>query len=190
QSIDTLAEQVAFSSYLVARDAQREKDLTLELIIACYRDRISQSIKQASRAVEQEATLNLEQTGNIRALMTSWCRRSKETVCDSALMAYVLGTAAYESNGFRTRRQSLYYTSAERILRTWRSRFNDIPPTEQLSEIEKKYVGKPLDLAEKVYGGHHGNDRPGDGWRYRGRGLALVTYKDNYRKWGDELNFP
>jgi hypothetical protein len=29
----------------------------------------------------------------------------------------------------------------------------------------------------------------GDSWQFRGRGLAFVTLKDNYRRWGDVASF-
>lgn len=41
----------------------------------------------------------------------------------------------------------------------------------------------PRGFAEFMYGCRFGNDEPGDGYKYRGRG-AGVTFKDNYRKVG------
>lgn len=40
-------------------------------------------------------------------------------------------------------------------------------------------------LAEVLYGGRFGNKRQGDGWLYRGRGIPMVTFHDNYARLGD-----
>jgi putative chitinase len=46
-------------------------------------------------------------------------------------------------------------------------------------------AGNPEALAEVLYGGRFGNVRPGDGWLYRGRGIPMVTFADNYARLGD-----
>ncbi|MEP6898060.1 MAG: XVIPCD domain-containing protein, partial [Rhodanobacter sp.] len=47
--------------------------------------------------------------------------------------------------------------------------------------------GKPEALAELMYGGRMGNDQPGDGFTYRGRGYMQLTGKENYAAAGKAL---
>lgn len=95
-------------------------------------------------------------------------------------LAYVLATGWWESGGkFVPREENLNYTTAARIRAVWPSRFKS-------DAAAKPYVRKPQELAEKVYGNRKdlGNDQPGDGWLYRGRGLAQLTGKGRYRVFG------
>ncbi len=45
-------------------------------------------------------------------------------------------------------------------------------------------AGNPEGLAEVLYGGRHGNVKPGDGWRFRGRSPIHLTFHDNYARVG------
>jgi len=91
-----------------------------------------------------------------------------------------LGQILHESVMLDRVLESLTYTTAARIRAVWPSRF----PTEASAQ---PFVRNPQELAEAVYGGRMGNVRPGDGWRFRGRGLLQVTGRDNYRTVGRAL---
>lgn len=96
------------------------------------------------------------------------------------LAAYALATAHHETGGtFGPVTENLNYTSAARIKQVWPKRFPTLASAEP-------YVKNPQELAENVYGFRKdlGNTQPRDGWKYRGRGLAQITGRGNYAKWG------
>ena len=89
-------------------------------------------------------------------------------------LSHWLGQNAHESGGFTRLEESLNYSSAARIRQVWPSRF----PTVESAAL---FIRKPELLANKVYGDRMGNQRgEGWGWRYRGRGIKMITGRDNY----------
>lgn len=94
--------------------------------------------------------------------------------------AHFLAQVLHESGGLSVQRENMNYTTAARIRAVWPSRF----PTR---ESALPFVRNPEGLANKVYGGRMGNNRPGDGWAYRGRGAIQITGKEMYRLIGDRL---
>jgi putative chitinase len=89
-------------------------------------------------------------------------------------MAAFLANALHETGGFARLVENLSY-SAERLVRVWPTRFPDIAAAQP-------FARQPEALAERVYGGRMGNIHPGDGWRWRGRGLLQTTGRDNYAR--------
>ena len=93
--------------------------------------------------------------------------------------AHFMGQACHESNWLRTLEENLNY-SANGLISIWGSRFPDMAIAEQ-------YARNPQKIANKVYGGRFGNTEDGDGWKYHGRGIFQLTFKDNYKRCGDAL---
>jgi putative chitinase len=92
---------------------------------------------------------------------------------------------AHESNNFRTLEENLNY-SADNLLKTF-SRYFGPAPKRNASE----YAGNPEKIANYVYmdefrstKGQMGNTQPGDGWRFRGRGIKQLTGRNNYSAFG------
>lgn len=81
-----------------------------------------------------------------------------------------------ETGGLRRLEENLNYRP-ERLMLVWPSRFPNLEST-------RGFAGNPEALAGKVYGGRMGNVQPGDGWKYRGRGLCQLTGRSAYREIG------
>lgn len=101
-----------------------------------------------------------------------------------------LAQLAYESMLFSRVEESLYYTTPARLIAVWPSRFR-LPLTEREESLDtfgdgkrnaRRYVRQPERLANYVYASRmgNGNEDSGDGWLYRGRGLTMLTGRDNY----------
>ena len=92
-------------------------------------------------------------------------------------LAAILAEAHHETGGqFQPVSENLNY-SAKRLTEVWPSRFPTLAAA-------TPYANNPQRLANKVYGGRLGNAGDDDGWIYRGRGLAQITGKTNYAKFG------
>lgn len=96
---------------------------------------------------------------------------------------HFLGQIGNECGRLTILEENMRYRSAARLQQVWPSRF----PTRAAAE---PYVDNPEGLANKVYQGRLGNDRPGDGYRYRGRGLVQITGRGSYREMGQKLGIP
>ncbi|HHL2824755.1 TPA: glycoside hydrolase family 19 protein [Citrobacter murliniae] len=100
--------------------------------------------------------------------------------------AHFIAQIGTESNGWRSVVESLNYSVAGLAI------FSSLTAA-QREKLGRK-VGelalspaRQADIANAVYGGKYGNNQPGDGWKYRGRGLKQVTFKANYDACGKAL---
>ncbi len=94
--------------------------------------------------------------------------------------AHLIGQCAHESMGFTRAVESLYFTTPERLMAVWPRRFASLAAA-------RGFTRNPERLANHVYGGRMGNTRPGDGYRYRGRGWLQLTGRANYRVFGARI---
>ena len=94
--------------------------------------------------------------------------------------AALIAQCGHESDGFSRTVENMRY-SAERLMEVWPARFTTI-------EWARQYAHQPMKLANHVYGGRMGNDKLGDGWRFRARGYLGLTGRENYRRIGCALN--
>jgi putative chitinase len=90
--------------------------------------------------------------------------------------AYFLAQVVHESGELARMREDLNY-SATRLRDVWPKRFLSI-------QIAQLYARQPEKIANCVYANRMGNgdEKSGDGWRYRGAGWIQITGKANHRE--------
>ncbi|QZA70943.1 endolysin [Erwinia phage AH06] len=97
----------------------------------------------------------------------------KAGITDKNEIAMLLAQTHLESGGFSKLEENLRY-KAETLMKLWPNRFPSLAAAQQLA------TAGPVAIANAIYGGRMGNDKPGDGWKYRGRGFMQLTGKANY----------
>jgi putative chitinase len=97
-------------------------------------------------------------------------------------LAHFMAQVLHESGALTVTEESLFYTHAERIRDVWPTRFPTVADAQP-------YTKNPEKLANFVYGNRKdiGNDQPGDGFRFIGRGLIQITGRDSYTRFGQKL---
>jgi len=93
-------------------------------------------------------------------------------------LAYFLAQCAHESAEFTALKENLNY-SAEGLLKTFKKYFT--------TASAQVYSRKPEQIANLVYANRMGNsdEKSGDGYKYRGRGLIQLTGKQSYEKFAE-----
>ena len=114
-------------------------------------------------------------------------------------IAVFIAQVGHESDHLTRLVENLNY-SADGLAITWPSRYAE--PDGKGGYVKVQVAGKarnkpntlalsvdrkPEQIANIAYGNRMGNSAPGDGWKYRGRGLIQITGKNNYRACGEAL---
>lgn len=97
--------------------------------------------------------------------------------------AHLLGQVAHESGGFKRTKESLYYSTPERLMQVWPRRFPTL-------ESAIPYAKNPTKLAGKVYNGRMGNNSEEEAALYLGRGFLQLTGKSNYAAFASDMRKP
>ncbi len=90
-------------------------------------------------------------------------------------IAAMLGHCAIETGGFTTFVENMNYSSTDRLLKIFPRKF-------KTAAQALPYIHQPEKLANLVYAGMYGNgdEASGDGWRFRGGGMAQTTFRSEY----------
>jgi len=108
----------------------------------------------------------------------------KQGFTDPRAIAEMLALTNYESGGYKKTTENMKYTSPENLMKTFRE-------VRSLDQARQLISQGEVAIANTVYGGGKGaslgNTQPGDGYKYRGRGMVQLTGRANYRKIGAEL---
>jgi putative chitinase len=95
-------------------------------------------------------------------------------ITTSLRLAHLLSQASHESGHFKAVTENLNY-SADGLKKIFPKYFP--------GNLNESYARNPESIANKVYGGRMGNgdEKSGDGWKFRGRGYLQTTGKNNYQ---------
>ncbi len=107
--------------------------------------------------------------------------------------AAFLAQICHESGEFTIKTENMNYTTPERIVDIWPSRFSmtcENGPHGKLNAHD--YTHQPEKLADVVYANRMGNGSPasGDGFKYRGGGFLQLTGKEAYEKYAAYKGLP
>lgn len=105
----------------------------------------------------------------------------KYKITTAERIAGFIAQCAHESNNFTVLEENLYY-KAETLDRVFPKYFKNA------GRNAAEYAKNPEKIANVVYAGRMGNNNPGDGYRFRGRGVIQLTGRDNYTAFGKTLN--
>jgi len=129
-------------------------------------------------------TLKPDRAMAISGLINSVC--PKYDINTPIRLQAFLAQIIHESGGFSIKTESMNYSTPERIVAIWPSRFN-LTGEGKLNAHD--YIHNAEKLGNQVYAGRMGNGAPetGDGYRYRGGGFLQLTGKESYQHYANYI---
>lgn len=103
-------------------------------------------------------------------------------------LANFLATVQAESGMNPRAIESGAYRNVEQVRSGMRG--NRVIDAMSYAALSQLFGSGPAALFNAAYGGRNGNVAPGDGWKYRGRGLMMLTWRGNYIAAGKALGLP
>lgn len=103
----------------------------------------------------------------------AWKMAVDAGITDPNELAMFMAQHDHESLGFTRLEESFNY-KPERLLAVFKRHIKDLNDAKNLIAQGKAAI------ANRVYGNRMGNKNPGDGWKYRGRGINQLTGFDQY----------
>ncbi|MGL5452749.1 MAG: glycoside hydrolase family 19 protein, partial [Aeromonas sp.] len=96
-------------------------------------------------------------------------------ITDPTEAALFMGQMDHESAGFSKLEEGFHYSTNAGLMGT-----SDFVNKKGVAAAQAARDKGPEAVAELMYGGRMGNDKPGDGYKYRGRGYTHLTGYKNY----------
>ena len=130
-------------------------------------------------------TLKDDRASSIAGIINSVC--PKYDINTPVRLQAFIAQIAHESGEFSIKTESMRYSTPERIVAIWPSRFNLDGSDNKLNAHD--YVKNASKLGNTVYANRMGNGGPetGDGFRYRGGGFLQLTGKYSYQHYADYI---
>lgn len=97
-------------------------------------------------------------------------------------LSHIISQLKHESGNFTRMEENLNY-SAKRLRQVFPTRVKTDAYAQELAHNPEK-------IGNAIYGGRYGNTSDGDGFKYRGRGALMITFKDNYREAEKDTGIP
>lgn len=139
----------------------------------------------AVRASLFAGSISKPQVAGMEAILDAW---DASGATDPRWLAYIMATPHHETGArFTPISESLNY-SVQGLLNTFGRHRISSADANRLGRTSSRPANQEA-IANIIYGGdwgrrNLGNTSPGDGWRYRGRGLVQITGRANYAKFG------